>query len=320
MSNGRHRAPARRVATRSLLARTAPGARLHRLASESRQARWAVVAAPLATAAIVVAGTVAVDLEAPPEGSSAVSFGPVDAATSIGSLGSTLERLAASGAERTRAPSRTARRAPLAERAERGAGEVRTQRRWTTVDLNVWTGPGEDTRLVTVLDAGDRVRFTGVEKGIWAQVVHDGKVRYVKAEYLVADRAEARAAVEAAEASAASGAPCPHGSSIESGLGANAVKVYRAICAAFPDITSYGGYRGDGMHAQGRAVDAMVSGDRGWEVAEWVRARAGELGVSEVIYAQRIWTVDRAGEGWRPMEDRGSATANHYDHVHVTTY
>jgi hypothetical protein len=25
----------------------------------------------------------------------------------------------------------------------------------------------------------------------------------------------------------------------------------------------------------------------------------------------------RAGEGWRAMPDRGSATANHYDHVHI---
>ena len=33
-----------------------------------------------------------------------------------------------------------------------------------------------------------------------------------------------------------------------------------------------------------------------------------------------IWSVERGGEGWRGMSDRGSTTANHYDHVHVTTY
>ena len=32
------------------------------------------------------------------------------------------------------------------------------------------------------------------------------------------------------------------------------------------------------------------------------------------------WTVQRADDGWRWMEDRGSTTANHYDHVHVTVY
>jgi hypothetical protein len=96
--------------------------------------------------------------------------------------------------------------------------------------------------------------------------------------------------------------------------------VHEAVCAAFPDITSYGTYRSDGEHSMGIAIDIMVSGDRGWQVAEFVRAHYAELGVSYVIYSQRIWSVDRAGEGWRYMSDRGSTTANHYDHVHVTTY
>jgi hypothetical protein len=30
--------------------------------------------------------------------------------------------------------------------------------------------------------------------------------------------------------------------------------------------------------------------------------------------------VQRSAEGWRWMEDRGSTTANHYDHVHATVY
>ena len=53
---------------------------------------------------------------------------------------------------------------------------------------------------------------------------------------------------------------------------------------------------------------------------DFVRANYAELGVSYIIYSQQIWSVDRAGEGWRGMSDRGSTTANHYDHVHVTTY
>ena len=96
--------------------------------------------------------------------------------------------------------------------------------------------------------------------------------------------------------------------------------MHEAVCANFPEITSYGTFRGDGEHSQGIAVDIMVSGDRGWQVAEFVRANASELGVSYVIYSQQIWSVERGSEGWRGMEDRGSTTANHYDHVHVTTY
>ena len=105
-----------------------------------------------------------------------------------------------------------------------------------------------------------------------------------------------------------------------SGVSPNIVAVHEAVCASFPEITTYGTFRGDGEHAQGIAVDIMVSGDRGWQVAEFVRAHYDELGVQYVIYSQHIWSVDRASEGWRPMEDRGSTTANHYDHVHVTTY
>jgi len=115
---------------------------------------------------------------------------------------------------------------------------------------------------------------------------------------------------------------CPDGSSVESGLVSNAVSVYRSVCSSFPSVNSYGGVRpGDsGEHGSGQALDIMISGDAGWEVAEYVRANAGELGVSYIIYSQKIWSTDRAGEGWRYMEDRGSTTANHYDHVHVSVY
>ena len=78
--------------------------------------------------------------------------------------------------------------------------------------------------------------------------------------------------------------------------------------------------RAPANHGAGLALDIMCTGSLGDAVAAYVRAHAGELGVSEVIWAQRIWTVQRGGEGWRPMSDRGSSTANHYDHVHVSVY
>ncbi len=64
----------------------------------------------------------------------------------------------------------------------------------------------------------------------------------------------------------------------------------------------------------------MVRGSAGQEIADWLRANCKTLGVSELIWAQRIWTVQRSSEGWRAMEDRGGDTANHYDHVHVSVY
>lgn len=150
---------------------------------------------------------------------------------------------------------------------------------------------------------------------------------------LVAGMAEATAEPEEADdaeggdsgdsdspSTSVSGKPCASGSSVESGLSSNAVKVHRAVCAQFPSVTSYGGVRaGDGgEHGTGNALDIMVSGSTGDQIADYIRANASRLGVSEVIWAQKIWTTERASEGWRFMEDRGSTTANHYDHVHVT--
>ena len=132
------------------------------------------------------------------------------------------------------------------------------------------------------------------------------------------------AAAEKAAAPASAGlstAPCPTGSDVESGLVSNGITVHRAVCAAFPEVQTYGGVRpGDaGDHGTGHAVDIVIpNSSTGDQIAAWVRSHASDLGVSQVIWSQHIWTVQRSSEGWRLMEDRGSATANHYDHVHVT--
>lgn len=113
---------------------------------------------------------------------------------------------------------------------------------------------------------------------------------------------------------------CASASKIESELTRQAVTVLRDVCNTFPDIDTYLGYRGSAgsYHSTGRAIDIMVSGSRGWDVAHHLQRNASELGVIEVIYERRIWTTQRAGDGWRWMSDRGSVSANHYDHVHVS--
>jgi hypothetical protein len=121
--------------------------------------------------------------------------------------------------------------------------------------------------------------------------------------------------------SVVSGASCSISSSIESHLTSNARSVYRAVCAAFGHtVSAFGGYRpGDpGDHGSGRAVDIMVSGQPGLEIARYVQAHARELHVKYVIYQQKIWLAGHPTSQWRLMEDRGSRTANHYDHVHVS--
>ena len=70
-------------------------------------------------------------------------------------------------------------------------------------------------------------------------------------------------------------------------------------------------------HPSGNALDYMVLGDTGlgnaivqYHIAHW-----DELGVDYLIYQQRY--LGSPGGSWSAMEDRGSPTANHMDHVHV---
>ena len=58
----------------------------------------------------------------------------------------------------------------------------------------------------------------------------------------------------------------------------------------------------------------------GNSIAAFLQAHASELHLYDILWRQRIWTPVRASEGWRFFADRGSATANHYDHVHVSVY
>lgn len=181
-------------------------------------------------------------------------------------------------------------------------------RRWTTDALNLWTRPDKAGKKVGEVDEGEKVLVTGRKYGERVEIVVKGRSRWVTAGHLSDEKPLSIAA------------SCTNGTSVPDGVSPNIKKVHQAVCANFPEVSTYGTFRGDGEHAQGIAVDIMTSGARGWEIAEFVRANYAALGVSYVIYSQKIWSVERSGEGWRGMSDRGSATANHYDHVHVTTY
>ncbi len=193
--------------------------------------------------------------------------------------------------------------------------------RWASDDLKVWSDSDEGSRRLTVLDDGDKVQVTGVVHGDWAQISYRQQLAWVNKKYLTRSKPTSGTAAAVGSPSArVSGSPCSDGSAVESGLQTNTIKVYRSVCAAFPAVSSWGGRSGSGDHGAGLALDIMCSGSLGDAIAAYVRAHAGELGVSEVIWSQRIWTVQRSSEGWRPMSDRGSTTANHYDHVHVSVY
>ena len=185
--------------------------------------------------------------------------------------------------------------------------------------VNVRSAPSADSRAVDVLAAGAKVTITQNRVDGWQQVLHEGRARWVKASLLAREKPAASRSAAAAGGGISS-APCPTGSGMERGLTSNAIKVHRAVCHRFPQVANYGGNRADSgsNHNSGHAVDIMVTGALGDQIAAWLRANAGRLGVTELIWEQRIWTTQRAGDGWRSMSDRGSATANHYDHVHVS--
>lgn len=78
---------------------------------------------------------------------------------------------------------------------------------------------------------------------------------------------------------------------------------------------------GNSDHPRGLALDFMTNSKSvGDSLAAFLQANAQKYGVKYVIWWQKIWSPDRAKDGWRKMADRGSKTANHLDHVHVSFY
>jgi hypothetical protein len=303
-----------------------------------RKPKAAVLAGPIAllvTGTAVAAGVLASD----PEQSAAITS---SASSSAGASTALLEerRESVSRADSRLDAARLQRALDAHQAREARAATLKAIKQadtklWTTAPLYLWTAPGKKAKNVGLIDRYQRVLVTGRRTPARTEVVIGGKARWVKAGYLSVKNptpppppapapapASSRPSGSSSEAAAPAPAPagCTNGTSVPSGVSPNVAEVHEAVCAAFPEISVYGTFRSDGEHSQGLAIDIMVSGSRGWEVAEFVRANYSRLGVNYLIYAQQIWSVDRAGEGWRGMEDRGSTTANHYDHVHVTTY
>lgn len=118
------------------------------------------------------------------------------------------------------------------------------------------------------------------------------------------------------------GGPRSHGETgIPDGLRQNAANGARVVREMGFDGTIGGiGQRpGPSDHPDGNAIDVMTMDDTesGRDIAEHFRANHDDLGVKYVIYQQMIASPSSNWE-WRPMEDRGSPTANHMDHVHIS--
>jgi hypothetical protein len=281
--------------------------------------------AVLATASAVTIGVVAIEpasSDLTPLGAASASMAGATSASDSGSTSASAPASASASAERSDAPlSRSDERvkasgfddalppAFMSKASITAAIKAAKKQLWTTDALNIWSQPGDRAKLLGELEAGKKVLVTGREMWGRTEIVLDRKARWVTDGYLADEKPPTL------------GGDCTNGTTVESGVSDHIVAVHNAVCANFPDITVYGTLRGGGGdHPLGRAVDIMVSGEEGWAVANFVRENASALGVSYVIFSQHIWSVQRSGEGWRGMASRGSTTANHYDHVHVSVY
>jgi hypothetical protein len=205
--------------------------------------------------------------------------------------------------------SRSAERAPLPNEAE--AEEMITGHRYVIESdaADVYADADDTSPVLATLAPGEKVDVTSEKTGGWTEIIHKDLPRWVKTSSL-------------ADHEPLGSAPCPAstgGSGVESGLQPDTIRVHRAVCAKFPSITRWGGRSGGGDHATGRALDIMVDSALGDQVAAFLQKNQTKLGIEYLIWQQRIWRPSTSNS-WRGMSDRGSPTANHMDHVHVTTY
>ncbi|EON24403.1 MULTISPECIES: SH3 domain-containing protein [Nocardioides] len=287
----------------------------HKRETNARRPKAIQVAGPIAIMATVSAVSLGV-LTATPQNDNLLatpsSAGAGDISAAAGSLSNAVTRddIVSRSESRLLARKIAKREAKQEQKATLRAIERADTKLWTTTELNLWSGPEKQADKLGVLDGIEKVLLTGRKDNDRVEVVIDGKSRWVSAGYLTDEKPETGPSL---------GGACTNGSVIDAGR-ASLYEIHDAVCANWPEITSYGTWRNDGEHGEGRAIDIMISGDTGWEIAEFLRANYSALGIEYIIYSQKMWSVERSGEGWRYMSDRGSTTANHYDHVHVTVY
>lgn len=273
-----------------------------------RMPRASLVAGPLAVLATASAITLGVLASDP----AARELLAADASSDVASAAPPRQQVISRGGSRDTIEPMTREEAATSPAATRLAVRAADTKLWTSETLNLWDEPGEDADQVGEIDAGEKVLVTGRTVDGRVEIVVDGDAVWVTEGYLTDEKPLAAAAGLSME-------PCPD-PGVESGLTDDAVYVYRSVCHAFPQITSYGGWDAHGEHSSGRAIDIMTSDVAlGTAIAEFLQEHAAELNLYDILWRQRIWTPVRAGEGWRAMPSRGSATANHYDHVHVAT-
>lgn len=191
----------------------------------------------------------------------------------------------------------------------------------TVGSLYVRATSAADGAVVATVYRGASLQTTGVTQGDRLQVIYNGAVRWVFKAYTSA----------AGNNATGGGTTVPPGVTTSgiSQLTPSAKSVFNHVIATYPQIRTIYGWRASSNwssdHPNGRAVDIMIANwssqssiDLGWTIAKDFAANAKTYNVSYIIFRQQQYNAAYPQRGWRAMEDRGSATENHMDHVHVS--
>lgn len=177
----------------------------------------------------------------------------------------------------------------------------------TTTALNMRTGPGTGYAIITVLPQGAVVTLAASSpSGSWYKINYQTKVGWAHGNYLV----KAATTTSPSTVKVIGGPVLSH------------VQSFANLACSQATCQSVG--TRDGHHpTRTRAIDLMVSpigtitssgNIAGDTIASLALSKGSTYRVYYVIWKQRINSLD--GRGWRTMENRGSITQNHYDHVH----
>lgn len=109
------------------------------------------------------------------------------------------------------------------------------------------------------------------------------------------------------------------GAKTPEGLTPNAAQLQAVLQRMFPGIqvnADVGRQDSFGEHSSGEALDIMVGNNRvlGEQLNRWLLQNAESFGLQYNLWRQAEW---RPSGEIRPMDDRGSPTQNHMDHIHA---
>ena len=121
---------------------------------------------------------------------------------------------------------------------------------------------------------------------------------------------------------------CIHPAWTEKNQTVDAVLAGRYVNIRWPQIKDVGGWRPFDAypdHPTGRAIDVMMPNRGGGsdaklgnEIAAYFQKHAADYGIHYMIWRQQMWKSSNKPGAWTGMTNRGSATANHFDHIHIS--